>query len=164
MDISNKLNFRWIIEGQVGGHRAPLSEEDLVYLRSKGVKALVRLAAEDETGLSTDKIRRLGFIDLHEPVTDMTAPGLNQVEKIMRFITFSLAEGRPVAVSCHLGLGRTGTILACYLVIKGLDAEIAINKVRKKRPGSIETREQEELIKAYDIGLRTGFLPKGSPK
>jgi atypical dual specificity phosphatase len=72
----------------------------------------------------------------------MTAPKQHQIEKIIALITISLSYGRPVGVSCSAGLGRTGTILACYLVSRGLDADAAINRVRMKRPGSIETREQ----------------------
>ena len=61
----------------------------------------------------------------------------------------SVSAGRPVGVSCGAGLGRTGTILACYLVSQCFSAEEAINKVRVRRPGSIETREQEDAILAY---------------
>ena len=40
-------------------------------------------------------------------------------------------------------------MLACYLVHKGADAENAIDEVRKHRSCSVETREQEEAVKAY---------------
>ena len=49
-------------------------------------------------------------------------------------------------VHCDAGIGRTGTMLACYLVSKGYNAEKAIEEVRIKRPGSIETVKQEEVI------------------
>ncbi|XP_016379397.1 dual specificity protein phosphatase 23 [Sinocyclocheilus rhinocerous] len=52
-----------------------------------------------------------------------------------------------VAVHCLHGFGRTGTMLACYLVksrkITGIDA---INEIRSIRRGSIETREQEQMV------------------
>ncbi len=40
-------------------------------------------------------------------------------------------------------------MLACYLISKGYKAEKAIEEVRKKRPGSIETIEQEETVMKY---------------
>lgn len=52
-----------------------------------------------------------------------------------------------VAVHCILGLGRTGTMLACYLVKdKGLAPADAIAEIRRLRPGSIETYEQEKAV------------------
>lgn len=52
-----------------------------------------------------------------------------------------------VAVHCMHGHGRTGTMLACYLVktrkISGTDA---INEIRRLREGSIETSEQEKAV------------------
>lgn len=52
-----------------------------------------------------------------------------------------------VGVHCALGFGRTGTMLACYLVKeRGLAAGDAIAEIRRLRPGSIETYEQEKAV------------------
>lgn len=52
-----------------------------------------------------------------------------------------------VGVHCALGFGRTGTMLACYLVKEqGLAAGDAIAEIRRLRPGSIETYEQEKAV------------------
>ena len=72
---------------------------------------------------------------------------------MIQFIEYSLSNHRTVGVSCGAGLGRTGTILACYLVTQGYDADAAINQIRKNRPGSIETQEQEDAIKAYALTI-----------
>jgi atypical dual specificity phosphatase len=39
---------------------------------------------------------------------------------------------------CGAGMGRTGTILACYLVSLGIPAEDAIRQLIEKRPCSRE--------------------------
>ena len=54
-----------------------------------------------------------------------------------------------VAVHCGAGLGRTGVVLACYFVHKGLTAQNAIGRVRRLRPGSIETDEQADAIAEF---------------
>jgi atypical dual specificity phosphatase len=43
-------------------------------------------------------------------------------------------------------MGRTGVVLACYLVAKGQTPQNAIARVRRLRPGSIETDEQEQSV------------------
>ncbi len=52
-------------------------------------------------------------------------------------------------VTCAAGIGRTGTILASYLVNTGYDADEAIAYIRQLRPGSIQTDGQEEAVRQY---------------
>lgn len=54
-----------------------------------------------------------------------------------------VAADKPVEVSCGAGRGWTGTVLACYLVAKGLGVQEAMAKVREARRGSIEIAQQE---------------------
>jgi atypical dual specificity phosphatase len=59
------------------------------------------------------------------------------------------------------GLGRTGTMLACYFVKKGMPAPAAISHVRRIRPGSIETPEQADTITDYARRLKRGEAQQG---
>ena len=59
------------------------------------------------------------------------------------------AAGMGVAVHCGAGLGRTGVIVACYFVAKEMSAKNAVARVRRLRPGSIETEEQEEAVNEF---------------
>lgn len=57
------------------------------------------------------------------------------------------SPSQAVGVHCALGFGRTGTMLACYLVKeRRLAAGDAIAEIRRLRPGSIETYEQEKAV------------------
>ena len=71
------------------------------------------------------------------------------MERGVAAVEQALAEGRIVAVHCGAGLGRTGTLLACYLVRRGLGPEESIERVRAVRPGSVETAQQELAVKRY---------------
>ena len=54
-----------------------------------------------------------------------------------------------------MGCGRTGTMLACYLVSKeGYSAEEAIAEVRRRRKNSIETKTQEKAVIEFERSLK----------
>ena len=59
-----------------------------------------------------------------------------------------------VGVHCTAGLGHAGVILACYFITQDMSAKNAIARVRRLRPGSIETDEQADAIEAYARRLR----------
>lgn len=145
-----RLNFSWLIPGEVAGHAGAESVGDLRYLKVKGIKALVRMAQPSKALVKAGQVVSVGFTDCYEPTPDFTAPNRYQLDRMIAFIRTSLDEGRPVGVSCRAGLGRTGTVLACYLVSRGYTASAAIAEVRSKRPGSIETQAQEEAVKTYE--------------
>jgi len=144
-----RLNFSWVIDGMLAGHQAPSIDEDLAFLKEQGVQALVRMAEGENAIKMSKKVQTLGLTDLHIPVQDFTAPTQDQIVGMVDFISKSIAEQKPVGVSCGAGYGRTGTILACYLVMQCSSAEQAIQEVHTKRPGSIETPEQEGAIRNY---------------
>ena len=146
-------NFGWLIEGRLAGASRPRTADALAALRAAGVGALVSLS---EAPVPGDLLTQLDLPAVHLPVADFTAPSLTQIEGAVAGIDGFLDTGRAVAVHCGAGLGRTGTVLACYLVRHGRGAGEAIAAVRARRPGSIETPEQEAVVAAYERHLGEG--------
>ena len=66
-------------------------------------------------------------------------------------------QGEAVGVHCAMGRGRTGTMLACYLVGReGYKAEAAIEETRRRRVSSVETRRQEKAVRDFYESLQPG--------
>ncbi|XP_068082247.1 protein tyrosine phosphatase domain-containing protein 1 [Anabrus simplex] len=78
---------------------------------------------------------------------EATTSNLLDMVKVM---AFALEEGK-VAVHCHAGLGRTGVLIACYLVYSlRVKANDAIRFVRLKRPNAIQTRGQILCVQDFE--------------
>jgi atypical dual specificity phosphatase len=121
--------------------------EDLVFLREQGVGAIVSLTVSP---LDAAELRAAEMEYLHEPVDDFTAPTGEQLERVLEFICASHEKsGRAVLVHCGAGLGRSGTVAACFLARTGMEARAAIQRVRELRPFSVETEEQERAVEEY---------------
>ena len=141
-------NFSWLIEGEIAGMAKPASSVyDFEFLKENSFEAIVSLT---EFPLNEALVEEFGFSVKHIPVRDFEAPTLEQVKDFIAFAEKARVEGKKLVVHCDAGIGRTGTVLACYLVSKGYNAAKAIEEVRVKRPGSVETIEQEELVMKYE--------------
>jgi atypical dual specificity phosphatase len=84
------------------------------------------------------------------PTEDLSAPDMEKIDNTVDYISERIKNNEPTMVHCAAGIGRTGTILACYLIkYHGLSTKDAIDKVRKERPGSIQSESQEIAVGLY---------------
>lgn len=148
-------NFSWIIDGVLAGMGAPgqgsALQEDARWLQAQNVGLLVSLS---EAAPHADTLARFDIAPLHLPVRDFTAPSLHQIHRFIAETRMTIKEGKAVCVHCAAGRGRTGTMLAAWLIADGMGADAAIRRIRELRPGSIETPEQEDILHAYARELK----------
>jgi protein-tyrosine phosphatase len=86
-------------------------------------------------------------------IPDGGVPSREHLAQIIDAIDESIAEGSPVYVHCWGGIGRTGTIVACWLVNRGVPAGDALAQIARWRAHtpdacrrSPETDEQVRLV------------------
>lgn len=136
----------WVIPDRVLACAYPRTEAALVGLAAQGVSVLVNLHPRPH---DPERLARHGITEVHLPVRDFAAPTQAQLRQGVAAIEGALAAGPCVAVHCGGGRGRTGTLLACYLVRQGLASEAAIAQVRAIRPGAVETAAQIAAVEAF---------------
>ena len=145
-------NLGWLFENKLAAMAYPQSEDAFTLLYQIGIRAVLNLS---ETPLPYEAPNTLGLLTRHIPIADFTAPTLQQAKEAVTVISSCLDRNMPVAVHCLAGLGRTGTILACYLVGMEMSANNAIIIIREWRPGSIEVPEQEAVVYEYEHFMQT---------
>ena len=139
-------NFSWLIEGKLAGSAIPTSFEEIKWLVDGGVKSIVTVREES---LDDDWMKNINYLHIHS--NDMGVPEFEDLVKAVDFIHQRITNNEAVMVHCLAGLGRTGTILACYLIkYQKLSADDSIQKVRESRPGSIQSFPQEEIIFQFE--------------
>jgi atypical dual specificity phosphatase len=135
--------FSWVEKPLLAALAQPSAPEDFAWLREQGIEVLVSLT-EDRP--RRDWAEEAGLLVFHEPLIDMEAPTQEQLDRAVSAILRATERNMGVAVHCGAGLGRTGVVLAAYFVAKGHPPENALARVRRLRPGSIETDEQADAV------------------
>ncbi len=124
----------------------PSGADEFAWLRGQGIEVLLSLT-EDRP--RRDWIEEANLLVYHEPMEDMEPPAQEQIDRCVSAIVRANERKMGVAVHCGAGLGRTGVIIAAYFVTRGLNAANAIARIRRLRPGSIETDEQVGAVELY---------------
>ena len=142
-------NFSWLIEGKLAGSAIPTSKDEIKWMQEEGVKSIVTIREEP-----LDEDWTAGMNYLHVLSDDMGVPSFDDLKSSVDYIDKRIQNKEPVMVHCLAGLGRTGTILACYLIkYEKMSAVDAIQHIREKRHGSIQSFVQEEMIFQYEKTL-----------
>ncbi len=145
--------FAWLIPGTIGGSPRPgivrPLQHDLDALKRVRTTTLVSLLETDTTDLGL--LARFGLDIVRCPIPDGEAPEMDEAMRLCDNIVRRLDRDETVVVYCRAGEGRTGTILAAFLVVCGLTAEEALAAARAAKPKWITTGAQERFVWDFEI-------------
>jgi atypical dual specificity phosphatase len=148
-------NFSWVIEKKLAGSGIPINLPQLLWVAKNGIRSVITVRESPLPNSWLDNTsQKLEY--LHLKVDDFCAPTLENLESTVQYIDQQISEEKPVLVHCAAGKGRTGTILAAYLMKQdpNLSSLEAIKKIRVLRPGSVQSEEQISALESFERHLK----------
>ena len=144
--------FHWIVPGKLAGCAEPgvsaAIDYDMSLLRKMSITHLITLTEKD---LDQAALARNQLSNLHLPIYDRQAPTMAQTYMLVRRMQVLLDQGAVLSVHCRAGIGRTGTILAAWLIREGgLSATGAIDRLRKIYKAYVQTEVQEQFLQDFE--------------
>ncbi|MHA2253081.1 MAG: phosphatase domain-containing protein [Candidatus Kariarchaeaceae archaeon] len=146
LDKSKIFNFSWIKDGIIAGSSRPYYDEQLNFLEDEDIRVIINLTEEPH---QNDDLNAFKLYNI--PIPDFDVPKKEQITRFLEICNKHEQANEPILVHCIAGCGRTGTMLAIWLLSKQLvkSPEEAVTRIRELRPCSIETKEQEATIRDF---------------
>ena len=125
-----------------------------------GVSTVLSLLTEDEAAdldlvAESGAARSAGMTFRSLPIPDRQVPSSpSQVAPVLEELDADLSAGDNVVIHCRQGVGRSGMIAACLLVVRGTNPASAVATVGKARGTAVpETPEQRHWIDLFASNL-----------
>mgnify|MGYP003382481847 CR=1 FL=1 len=168
------LNAYWVVPGRLlagpypSAPALPDAQKQVAALLALGIDYIVDLTEPGEYGLraywplllEASMAQGLTIERRQWSIPDMSVPTQEQMRATLDDIDAALASGRTVYIHCFGGIGRTGTVVGCYLVrggARGDDALATIAHLRRTihQPyrRAPETSEQRAMVRAWHEGV-----------
>ena len=169
-------NSYWVAPGKLlagehpEGMDAAESQTRLEAMLEVGIRTFVDLTEPHETGETAvhetgyprllhrlSEERELEITRVIFPILDHHVPSRKTMRSILDVLDASIAHGDPAYVHCFMGVGRTGTVVGCYLRRHGLatslDVVERITALRSMIPNALlpspYTADQTKMVRAW---------------
>lgn len=163
----------WVQPGELLAGYFPGSQDpgtaraNLCAMLDLGIRTFVNLMGENDLNYDGEPFapydatlqnlaleRGIEATHLRLPIRDLGLPSIQLMRQILDAINASIKSGKPVYVHCWGGLGRTGTVVGCWLLDSGIaEASNVIRMIRQLRKNdprkdarSPETADQTAFV------------------
>ncbi|WP_324736351.1 dual specificity protein phosphatase family protein [Thermococcus sp. SY098] len=134
---------------------SPMPYPEEIAELAKEFQAVVVLTYEYELYYDLKEWEKHGVEVLYSPIEDFSAPTLEQLINIVRWIDEKAKDGKKVLIHCFGGSGRSGTIAVAYLMYsQGLSLRDALTRVRSLKPSAVETWSQMDILRKFERYLK----------
>jgi protein-tyrosine phosphatase len=181
-------NSYWIIPGEIMAGPFPGCDDEFIYklrlraLFDTGIRAFINLQQPGEMSVSRKKYQEdyssifRNFLEMNNekeidggflrryPIPDKDVPSIEFMKEILDDIDMLRSKKIPLYIHCWGGIGRTGTVVGCWLMRHGLaNKGNAIDEIFNLRKAyldhvclaypSPETDSQEKFILNWEKGV-----------
>jgi len=160
--IKKKYDICWVMDGKLAASCSPncksyfktgvcpTLDEYVEYYKANQIMGVVRL---NDPLYDRQHFIQNGIEHLDVPFMDGGVPSADIVRTFMKFVERINAQGGAVVVHCRGGIGRTGTLIGCYLMKEfGFSANEVVAYLRLVRPGSVSSL-QHYYLKSVESDL-----------
>jgi hypothetical protein len=157
-------NSYWVLPGRLLAGEYPAARdlhtpaERVQWLLAAGISCFIDLTEPGECE-PYDSLLPVEIDYVRKPIPDQQVPrALAHMHEIQMEIDLALASGRGVYVHCRAGIGRTGTVIGCFLVERGAPPEQALEQLNElwkqcarsaSWPLVPQTEAQADFIRAW---------------
>ncbi|MDN3575212.1 dual specificity protein phosphatase family protein [Chitinimonas viridis] len=159
-------NSYWVLPGSLLAGEYPRDKDDgsstakLAAYLAAGINHFIDLTEDGELA-PYQPLLPAGADIIHQrfAIADKSVPAsAGQMRAILDAITAALVQGRRVYVHCWGGVGRTGTVVGCYLIEQGMSPAAALQTLQAhwltvakstRLPHSPETPAQQEWVASW---------------
>jgi len=163
----------WVVPGKFlagaypGDSDPEKAERKLRGLLAAGIRCIVDLTTEEDRNVYgrilvpyRDLMGKVAAaekskVDYHsKAITDRDVPSREEMVEILDIIDGTIASDRPVYVHCLGGIGRTGTVVGCWLARHGVEKGQAVMELIRK----LRRNEGQAQIDSPETGRQRRFI------
>lgn len=160
-------NCYWVVPGLLLAGEYPRNYDEessqikVKALTDAGIQAFIDLTVEGELEPYSQWLDPERHVHQRFPIRDGQTPtGPRLTTSVLDAIDAHLEAGRPVYIHCHGGIGRTGTMVGCWLGRHGEEGAAALSRLAElweQCPKSHWTRSPETIPQClYVINWKEG--------